>query len=219
MVTYDYRDLDTGEGMDEPAGSYSAVALHHEHLVRYVMTAGSTVIILRHLPLRMARIIQDVQYSIFPKRRKLEADYERIRTRDMKSLSDAEIGDLLRLDRELAMTDMTALGVVVSPELSCMDDYEELYESLSETDRLKLVTAVRILASARDPREVDSTAENIALKAGIRLMTPEEIELMTVSQASYQVSRILKESRAIEAQTGVRRVRRRPTNGNPKPRT
>lgn len=212
MVTYDYRDLDTGKAAEDPAGSYSVMALHHEHLVRYVMLAdtrdgGKTAIVMRHLPLRLARVIQDVRSKMFPRAKSLEERYEECRKKNPAEMTDAEISELLRLDRELAMTDMTALGIITMPELACMDDYEELYESLTEPDRLKLVTAVRLLASVRDPRTVDSTAEDIARRAGIQLLDKEQLELMTVSQASYQVSRIVKESRAMEAQSGVRRVR------------
>ena len=212
MVTYDYTDLDTGDPAASPEeGTYSVVALDHEHLVRYVMTTSQGAIVLRHLPLRMARLIEGVRRAVYPGIEELEARYEEIRRRmegrPSEDFADEEVADLLRLDRELAMTDMTALGIVVEPRLASMDDYEQLYERLTEDERLRLVTAVKLLASVRDPRTVDPTAEAIARSAGVQLMDEDMLRMLTVSQAAYHLGRIQREAKAIDRMSGRVKVR------------
>ena len=150
MVTYDYTDIDTGDPIPDE-GSYSIMELDREHLVRYVLNTSKGAVVLRHLPLRMARIIESVRRTVYPGVVELEDEYERMRKVPPEEMTEEQVAEFLKLDRELAMTDMTALGVVVEPRLSSMDDYEQLYESLDDGDRLRLTTAVRVLASVRDP--------------------------------------------------------------------
>lgn len=206
MVTYDYTDLDTGDPLPDE-GSYSVMELDREHLVRYVLHTSEGDVVLRHLPLRMARIIESVRRTVYPGVVELEEEYERMRKVPPEEMTEEQVAAFLKLDRELAMTDMTALGVVVEPRLSSMDDYEQLYESLDDGDRLRLATAVRVLASVRDPRTVDPTAEAVARSAGIQLVTEDMLELMTVSQASYHIGRISKEAKALDRAAGRVRVR------------
>lgn len=214
MVTYDYRDLDTGAEAEDPeAGAYSVVALMHEHRVRYVLRTSEGAIVLRHLPLRMARVIESVRRAMYPGVEELESRFEAARKAlDPQTATEAELAEFLRLDRQLAMSDMTALGVVVAPMLTDMDDYEDLYDRLDDVDRLRLTTAVRALASPLDPSKVDGTAEAIAQRFGIQLVDRETVEGLTVSQAAYLVDRIVKEARAIDRQRGTVKVRRWPSS-------
>ena len=214
MVTYDYRDLDTGAEAEDPeAGAYSVVALMHEHQVRYVLRTSRGAIVLRHLPLRMARVIESVRRAMYPGVADLEARFEEARkAMDPSTATEDQLAEFLRLDRQLAMSDMTALGVIVAPVLTGMEDYEELYEKLDDVDRLRLTTAVRALASPLDPSKVDGTAEAIAQRYGIQLVDRETVEELTVSQAAYLVDRIVKEARAIDRQRGTVKVRRWPTS-------
>lgn len=205
MVTYDYTDLDTGDSLPDD-GTYSVMELNREHLVRYVLETSKGAVVLRHLPLRMARMIEGVRRTVYPGSEAVEAEYEAMRRIPPEDMTDEQVADFLRLDRELAMTDMTALGVVVEPRLANMDDYEALYEELDDADRLRLTTAVRLLASVRDPRTVDPTAEAVARSAGIRLVTDDMLELMTVSQAAYHIGRISKEAKALDRAAGRVRV-------------
>ncbi len=207
MVTYDYTDLDSGEPTDPDEGAYSVMELNREHLVRYVLQTSKGAVVLRHLPLRMARVIESVRRTVYPSAVALEEEYEAMRKAPPEQMTEEQVADFLRLDRELAMTDMTALGVIVEPRLAGMDDYEALYEALDDGDRLRLTTAVRVLASVRDPRTVDPTAEAVARSAGIRLVTDDMLELMTVSQAAYHIGRISKEAKAIDRAAGRVRVR------------
>lgn len=180
--------------------------LDREHLVRYVLRTSKGDVVLRHLPLRMARVIESVRRTVYPGVTELEEEYERMRKTPPEQMTEGQVSEFLRLDRELAMTDMTALGVIVEPRLACMDDYEQLYEALDDADRLRLTTAVRVLASVRDPRTVDPTAEAVARSAGIQLVTGDMLELMTVSQASYHIGRISKEAKALDRAAGRVRV-------------
>ena len=185
----------------------------HEHQVRYVLATSRGVIVLRHLPLRMARVIESVRRAMYPGVSDLEERFEEARkAMDPSTATEDQLAEFLRLDRQLAMSDMTAFGVIVAPTLASMDDYEELYERLDDVDRLRLTTAVRALASPLDPSKVDGTAEAIASRYGITLVDKEAVESLTVSQAAYLVDKIVKESRAIEAQRGVVKVRRWPTS-------
>ena len=129
MVTYDYTDIDTGDPLPDE-GSYSVMELNREHLVRYVLQTSKGAVVLRHLPLRMARIIESVRRTVYPGVEALEEEYEAMRKVPPEQMTEEQVAAFLKLDRELAMTDMTALGVVVEPRLAGMDDYEQLYEEL-----------------------------------------------------------------------------------------
>ena len=114
---------------------------------------------------------------------------------------------------QISMHDMTALGVIVAPCLADMDEFESLYSSLTEDEQMTLDIIVQELGRIRDPREVDGMPEIIAQQCGVRLMTETELEMMTVSQYAYQISRIAAEreavarrEREIEAAMGIQRV-------------
>lgn len=215
-VTYDYRDLRTGESVDFEAGSYPVMDLLKEHRVRYVMQTSRGAIVLRHLPLRLKRIIDTVRRELYPSVHDLEQ-----RARDLMPYFDGipqdqwpqdKVGELQDIERQLQVTDMYALGVIEAPLLATMDDYDTLVEMLTDDERQQLAVAVRALSQVKPPDHVDGTAMDIAQRYGMRVMDEDMLRLMTVSQANYLISRIERENREImRLRTGgeeVRRVRR-----------
>ena len=99
---------------------------------------------------------------------------------------------------QLQVTDMDALGVIVAPALADMEDYERLYESLDEGERIQLSLAVRSLARPIPPDRIDSTQLEIERANGITRMDDDMLDMLTVSQAAYWVDRINKENRRTE---------------------
>lgn len=212
-VTYDYRDLRTGESLDDPeTGSYSVLSLMREHRARYVMMTRKGAIILRHLPLRMKRIIDTVRHELYPCTAELEQ-----RARDLLPYFDGvdreawpedKLRELMDIERELQVTDMYALGVIEAPLLGSMDDYDALLDMLTEDERQQLAVAVRALSSIKAPSHVDGTAMDIAQRYGMTVMNDDMLELMTVSQANYLMDRIAKENREIMRLRGGEEVRK-----------
>ena len=111
---------------------------------------------------------------------------------------------------QLQVTDMDALGVIVAPALADMEDYERLYESLDEGERIQLSLAVRSLAKPIPPDYVDSTQLEIERANGITRMDDDMLDMLTVSQAAYWVDRINKENRRTEEMAKRLQGRRRP---------
>ena len=203
MVTYIYQHPD-GSDADEPSDDavYSVMELRQEHRRRYVMETSKGIIILRRLPYRLKRRIDATRYVLYPKLREMEREVadlaEGLRGVPPEDWPHEAVQRIDELRIQISMRDMSALGVIVAPLLADMDEYEALYESLAESERLTLDLAVQELARPRDPSEVDATADILARHEGIRLMTEEELEMMTVSQAAYHISRINAEAREIQ---------------------
>lgn len=206
MVRFEYRDLSGGEDIDPDAATYSIIELNREHLVRYVLKTSKGNIILRHIPLRMKRIIDSARYHIYPTAREMEQELQELRPYfDGIPIEDVdpEAKDRVQeLYEQLRLTDMYALGVIVAPALACMDDYEQLFEMLNEAERAQLAAAVRELATVCPVNRVDSTADEIARSNGLRIMDPDMLEMMTVSQANFYLDRIRQENRNIERMMG-----------------
>lgn len=213
MVTYDYTDIDTGEAEDDPmAGTYSVVELLHEHRVRYVMRTSNGSIILRHMPLRMRHMIEAVKRQLHPNYAELAATARDL-AEGLVGLSDDEIPQehldaLLEINAQLALWQMDALGVVVSPALTTMDDYDALYESLDPIDRARLTSAICTLSAPLPESRVDGTALDIAKSLGLDILDPDMPEMLTVSQAAWLESRITRENRAIERMLSAGRTRK-----------
>lgn len=206
----DYRDIATADSVDPNDGSYSVIELHREHRVRFLMRTSAGTIILRYMPLRMARIIESARCTIYPTVQTIRDRIEELRPYfdgiPPEAWDKDRAKELQTLERTLQITDMSALGVIVEPPLASMDDYDALMERLTDDERQSLAIAVRSLATPRPPEHVDPTPEVIAKDHGIILTTQEEIEHMTVTQAIYQMARIRREREAIDRMMGRRTV-------------
>lgn len=217
MTLYVYQST-TGEPEESPeAGTYSVMELRREHRQRYVFRTSKGAIILRRLPYRLKRRIDATRYIVWPKLREMEREVSDLAEGLMDLSQDQWDPEAVRRINELrvqiSMHDMTALGVIVAPCLADMDEYEDLYSQLTEDEQSTLDILIQELGAVRDPSEVDSTMEVIAQQYGVRLMTEEELEMMTVSQYAYHVSRIAREreaidrrEREIDAALGIKRV-------------
>lgn len=210
MASFDFRDLVTGAEVRDPAeGSVPVMELMEEHRVRYVMQTSKGVIVLRHMPLRVRRIVDLVQGRLYPERLKLEAEarsllpyFDGIPPEDVDPEARARFEEIAS---QLMLTDMSAMGVIVAPALASMDDYDRLYESLTEPERLQLATAVRDLSTPVPAKHVDSTALEVARANNLTIMDDEMLRLMTVSQAAFWTDRLARESR--QAEELARRMR------------
>lgn len=211
-MDWDFRNLSTGEEVTDPlAATVPLSELRREHAVRYVMQTSKGIIILRHMPLRMHRMIEAARHAIYPETARMEKEARELLPY-FQGIPEDEVDPeakkrLMELSSQLQLTDMGALGVVVAPALASMEDYEALYESLDEKERLQLATAVRELSTPIPPERVDAAPLEIAKANGIRLMTEEELECLTVSQAAFWCDRIAQEARRTEA--AMRRMQRR----------
>lgn len=207
-----------GEPVESPdSGMYSVMELRREHLQRYVLQTSRGAIILRRLPYRLWKRIESTRYAIWPKLRDMEAEISDLAA-GLVDLPQEQwdmeaVRRINELRMQVSMHDMTALGVIVAPCLADMDEFEALYESLTEDEQMTLDIVVQELGRIRDPKEVDGMPEIIAKEYGVRLMTEEELEMMTVSQYAYHISRIAAEreaiarrEREIEAAMGIQRV-------------
>ena len=196
-----YQDVQTAEEV-EP-NTYSVMELLREHQVRYVLRTSIGAIVMRHLPYRMKRIIDDARIHIYPSVRELlnEAEYlrpyfEGIPEEDQQEDKRKRMEEIYHL---LRSTDMTALGVIVEPPVATMDDVNEIYDRLQPEEAETLSICIQALASVRS--DVDSTAMEIAKANGLELVDREILDLMTVSQASYFIDRINKENERIRQMT------------------
>lgn len=217
-VTYDYRDLQSGASVDDPeVGSYSVMQLMQEHRIRYVFSTSAGAIVLRHMPLRMKRIIDAVRHQLYPRTMELEQEardlapyFEGV---DPAAYDAGAVQRLREIEAELRVTDMSALGVIEAPLLANMDDYEILLRQLTEDEQQTLAVAVRALSAIKPPEHVDSTAMTIAQRYGLVLMDEDMLRMLTVSQAAFLMDRINKENQEImrlrsgRAGDEVRRVR------------
>lgn len=202
MTLYVYQSP-SGEPEESPeAGTYSVMELRREHLKRYVFRTSQGAIILRRLPYRLKRRIDATRYIVWPKLRDMEREVADLAA-GMVDLPQEQwdpeaIHRINELRVQISMHDMTALGVIVAPCLADMDEFEAMYSRLTDDEQSTLDILIQELGSIRDPSEVDATMEVIAQQYGVRLMTEEELEMMTVSQYAYHISRIAREREAVE---------------------
>lgn len=203
MESWDFRDLVSGDAVPDPMqGTVPICELRREHLVRYVLRTSKGVVILRPMPLRLRRVIDMVSAKLYPERAKLVAEAATLgRLYEGVPAEDMDPDDRRRMEEvalQLQITDMDALGVVVAPALADMEDYERLYESLDERERMQLSMAVRSLARPIPPSYVDSTQLEIERANGIVRMDDDMLDMLTVSQAAFWIDRINKENRRTE---------------------
>lgn len=203
MESWDFRDLVSGDAVPDPMeGTVPICELRREHLVRYVFRTSKGVIILRHMPLRLRRVIDMASAKLYPERARMLQEAQMLRPYfDGIPPEDVEPDARRRMEEislQLQVTDMDALGVIVAPALADMEDYERLYESLDEGERIQLSLAVRSLAKPIPPDYVDSTQLEIERANGITRMDDDMLDMLTVSQAAYWVDRINKENRRTE---------------------
>jgi hypothetical protein len=198
MTTWDYYDYDTGADVPEH-GKLSPVRLAHEHRERWVLQTSKGAIVLRRMPLRLYRVLELARQRIYPRLTEMLEELQ-----SLKALPEGAEGyeeaqtRIMDLATALVMTDPAPLGVVVSPSLASMDDYEELYTMLDEVERVRLVNAVMEMSRIIDPAEVDPIPDMVAERLGIKLADPSMVEAMTVSQASYWHARIQAEKTALD---------------------
>ena len=182
----EYTDMTTGEPCDPLDGTMSVIELTREHKRRYVLRTSAGAVILRPMPLRMKRVIDAARYALFPDMRDMEQELALLAP-GLKGIPVEQWEPEVRTRvEEIAhykqIHDMDALGVIVSPVLTDMEDYEELLEELTEDERMALALAVRELAAPRPPSQVDATALELAEKYGIELVDADLLENLTVSQ-------------------------------------
>ena len=199
VTLYTYVDAETGQETDPR--TYSIMELNREHRDLYVLRTSQGAIVLRHMPLRMRRIIDDARNHIYPRTAELLAEVEELRP-FFDGIDEADWKPeakerLERIYQELRTTDMDALGVIVSPDVATMDDVNEIYERLTEIERQKLALIIKALATPTPPEDIDSTALEIAKANGLEIIDREMLENLTVSQAAYYMGRIRKENEQI----------------------
>lgn len=203
MESWDFRDLVTGDAVEDPLkGTVPIAELRREHLVRFILRTSKGLVILRPMPLRLRRIIDAVQAKLYPKRAELEREavmllpyFEGIPEEDVDPDARRRMEEIAA---QLQVTDMSAMGVIVAPAMGTMEDVEELYESLTDAERIQLSLAIRDLSRPIPPERVDATALEIERANGLVRMDQEMLDMLTVSQAAFWVDRINKENRRTE---------------------
>jgi hypothetical protein len=197
-----YRDAETAE---EVVPTYSVMELNKEHRIRYVLNTSQGAIILRPLPWRMKRIIDDARANIYPRTKELLEEAERLRPYIDGIPQDQWIPEkverLKAIYLELRVTDMYALGVILSPQVGTMEDVMEMYSMLTEDEGEKLALCIQALSTITPAEDIDGTALEIAKANGLELLTKEMLDLMTVSQANYYMRRIEQENERIRQLT------------------
>lgn len=197
MQTWSFEQYDV-EDMPEK-GKLSVVSLSREHRERWVLNTHVGSIIFRRMPLRMQRILDLSRQKLYPHISDMKSEILHLQEIPESSEEYPQAQERIQeLAVALACTEPSPLGVIVEPRLSSMDDYEELYEKLTEEERVALLTAVMEMSRIVDADDVDPVPEVIAERAGLKLITQDMIENLTVSQASYWMSRINAERTAIE---------------------
>lgn len=200
-MEYTYTDLMTGED-DTDSGTYSAIELVHEHQRRWILRTAKGTIVLRRMPLRMQRIIEASRKAHGPRTRALLNELANLRP-FMEGLPEEEIDQETReramdLTHQLMLQDLAPLGVIVTPELNTIEDYDDLLRMLTPQERIALQEAVAEMASVRPASEIDTTPLEIAERLGINEIPEDMIKNLTVSQAEFFINRITEERKAIE---------------------
>lgn len=197
--TFDCSDWLSGGQVDPNVGSYSVVELAHEHRKRWLFQTSAGVIVLRRLPLRCHRAIETARAHLSPKL----AEYHK-RLQVLAPLvdgipedqQDPKVKEEIQLILDtIAMSDMGALGVIESPALYTLEEYDDLLAKLTEAERDVLMTAVATLSRVRPSSDVDMSAEVVAERLGLKLWDGDMLPSMTVSQAAYWLGRIQAEHR------------------------
>ncbi len=202
-MKYDFREFT--DGLETPCPdnfTYSVMELAREHRVLYIIHTKKGDIVMRRLPARLRAVISQSMQHLYPSVQKILAEVRALLP-FVEGVSDEELDQekarrVIELGDQLAMLDMTPLGVVYEPRLGSMDDWDDLYDSLDREDRDRVEKAVREMARERDPEEVDPTAEVLAERYGLRIVEPDMLPAETVSQRRYWTGRIRQENDMIE---------------------
>lgn len=201
-MTYHYVDTETGEDADPTSHTYSVMALAKEHQIRYVFKSADGAIILRHLPLRMKRVIDSVMAMIFPSsdalRKRIAELAEGIRDVPEDDIPDEIKSEFIKASAEYrCIAQYYALGVIEEPRCCTMDDVDEIYARLTPTERDALDMLIQELVRIKEPHEVDDTALTIADRYKVEIIDREMLDNLTVSQASYFLKVIERENKDI----------------------
>lgn len=197
-MEWEFTDYDTGLALPEQ-GKLSPVRLANEHRERWVLRTSKGDIVLRRMPLRLFRVIELARVKMYPRLMEMYQEIQELQAvpKGAEGYDNAQ-ERMSALATALVMSDPAPLGVIVSPSLASMDDYEDLYEMLTPQERDRLVSAVAEMAKVASADEVDPIPEMVAERMGLKLVSKDMIEHMTVSQAEYWYSRIQAEKTAIE---------------------
>lgn len=197
MQSWSFEQFDENDIPEK--GKISVVALSREHRERWVLKTHLGCIVFRRMPLRMQRILDLARAKLYPRISEMKSEIIHLQEIPESSEEYAKAQDRIEeLAVALACTEPSPLGVIVEPRLASMDDYEALYEALTEEERVALLTAVIEMSRIIDADDVDPVPEVIAERAGLKLITEDMIENLTVSQANYWMGKIRAERVAIE---------------------
>ena len=198
MMEWEFTDFDTGLALPEQ-GKLSPVRLANEHRERWVLRTSKGDIVLRRMPLRLFRVIELARVKMYPRLMDMYQEIQELQAIPQGCAGYDEAQERMSaLATALVMSDPAPLGVIVSPSLASMDDFEDLYEMLTTQERDRLITAVSEMTRIASADEIDPIPEMVAERMGLKLVTKDMIEHMTVSQAEYWFSRIQAEKTAIE---------------------
>lgn len=197
-MEWEFTDFDTGMALPEQ-GKLSPVRLANEHRERWVLRTSKGDIVLRRMPLRLFRVIELARVKMYPRLMEMYQEIQELQAIPQGCAGYNEAQERMSaLATALVMSDPAPLGVIVSPSLASMDDFEDLYEMLTTQERDRLITAVSEMTRIASADEVDPIPEMVAERMGLKLVTKDMVEHMTVSQAEYWYSRIQAEKTAIE---------------------
>lgn len=197
-MEWEFTDFDTGLALPEQ-GKLSPVRLANEHRERWVLRTSKGDIVLRRMPLRLFRVIELARVKMYPRLMEMYQEIQELQAIPQGCAGYDEAQERMSaLATALVMSDPAPLGVIVSPSLASMDDFEDLYEMLTTQERDRLITAVSEMTRIASADEVDPIPEMVAERMGLKLVTKDMVEHMTVSQAEYWYSRIQAEKTAIE---------------------
>lgn len=199
--TYIYEDTD-GRGRDAPSAD-SIVRVLSEHQRRYVYSTHVGDLVLRHMPLRMKRLLDNIIDVEYPDYRKQIAEQkdalEGMINLDPAQIPQEAVDKLEELSALVAPVQRWyACGVITEPTVNTPEMYDNLCELLSEEETLELDEIVALLAFPRPADSIDDTALNIAERFNVKMVTLDIINNLTVTQANYFASRIEQENQDIE---------------------
>ena len=200
MTEFEVSDLMTGEA--EPSDrTYSAVRLVREHRERWVFHTHVGDIMLRRMPLRMQRVLQEARLTGHESLQRLIGELDGLRPFIEEGNPDADPEDLKRamdIAHELMMSDLSPLGVIVMPEIRTMEEYDDLLAMLTPEEQATLHNAVTEMSLTRPVSQVDETPLAIAERLGIRVVPDDMVDNLTVSQSAYFTEKINAEAKAIQ---------------------
>jgi hypothetical protein len=200
-VEFVYESVSGGYADEPPADSI--IALLDEHRKRYVYETSAGTIVLRHMPLRMKRLIDNIIDVMYPGIPGMLAEH-RAYLQGLIGLTEeqmpADAAEKVKKAEALIAPSQgwKACGVIVHPTINSLDDYNSLYAMLTEQEQPVLQELVNLLSVPADPDSYDDTAFNIAERHGVRMVDKEIIENLTVSQAQFFAKRIERENLDIE---------------------